>query len=249
MGQGETCPPPKFSFLFSVLRSNPQRIFSLHPANFNVYLADMITWQKPGRPVILASQSPRRREILVQMGIEFEAVTPAPIDESSFIDPANLEPSLRGLAAEKARSIAAQHPDALVLGADTVVIDNCKVLGKPSDRTEAKNMLRSLSGKPHRVITAVALLCTSAAFHRTALASTDVFFRSISDEEIDTYLDCGEYRDKAGAYAIQGRAMIFIDTINGCFYNVVGLPVAQTYKLFCDFIHSSGAVNKHAQSA
>jgi septum formation protein len=195
----------------------------------------MISWHQPGRPVLLASQSPRRKEILGQMGFTFEIAASAGINEAAFIDPQNLAGSLQELAAAKARTASGLHPQALVLGADTVVVKEHHVLGKPSSREEAHTMMTALSNARHTVMTAVALLCEACSFKRTALACTDVFFRALSNDEIEAYLDHGEYKDKAGAYAIQGRAMIFIDKINGCYYNVVGLPVAETIQLFKDY--------------
>jgi septum formation protein len=191
----------------------------------------MLTWQNPGRPLILASQSPRRKEILTNMGLKFTIVSPAAIDENAFIDRKDLRASLERLARAKAESVADAHPGALVLGADTVVVKDDHVLGKPANRTEAGTMLELLSGARHQVLTGVALVCRSESFIASVVACTDVFFRTITGEEIDAYLCHGEYRDKAGAYAIQGRAMIFIERIAGCYYNVVGLPVSETISL------------------
>jgi septum formation protein len=200
----------------------------------------MIHWQRIGRPVILASQSPRRKEILAQMGMVFETVAPVSIDESSFIDPGDLVSSLKSLAEKKARSVADVRSGALVLGADTVVVEGKNVLGKPVDRNDARDMLMRLSNKKHRVLTGIALVCTDRSFSTAAAACTDVFFRNITLDEVDAYLDLDEYRDKAGAYAIQGRAMAFVDRINGCFYNVVGLPVAETIAAFKHFAENQG---------
>jgi septum formation protein len=200
----------------------------------------MVSWQQPGRPIILASQSPRRKQILEQMGFAFTAVSPAIGDEASFIDPSDLAMSLRNLALAKAAAVADRNTGSLVLGADTVVVKDAMVLGKPVDANDAAAMLSALSGAKHRVMTGVALVCREQSFLTTAVASTDVFFREISVAEIDDYLLCGEYRDKAGAYAIQGRAMIFINGINGCYYNVVGLPVRETISLFKNHIASRG---------
>lgn len=203
----------------------------------------MHTWQQPGAPVILASQSPRRREILTQMGVTFTAISPGTIDEASFIDPADLGTSLERLARAKAESVAAVYPESLVIGADTMVVKDHHILGKPLDRTDAARMLTTLSGSEHQVLTGVALVCRAADFAASSVARTDVFFRSISGPEIDAYLSHGEYRDKAGAYAIQGKAMIFIDRIAGCYYNVVGLPVSHTIALFSTWL--SGREEQH----
>jgi septum formation protein len=101
-------------------------------------------------------------------------------------------------------------------------------------------MLVALAGSRHRVYTGVALTCKDGAFSTTAMACTDVFFRKVSIDEIEAYLECGEYRDKAGAYAIQGRAMTFVKKISGCYYNVVGLPVSETIGLFDKYVRSLG---------
>jgi septum formation protein len=198
----------------------------------------MISWLNPGRPVILASRSPRRKAILSQMGFTFTVRNPSPIDEAAYIDSADLNGSLKRLACAKAQSIACRRPGSLVLGADTVVVKGTTVLGKPRDRSEAFSMLRKLSDGRHRVLTAVALICVNASFSTAAVARTDVFFRCLTVDEMEAYLDLGEYRDKAGAYAIQGRAMAFIDAVKGCYYNVVGLPVSETIRAFGRFVLS-----------
>jgi septum formation protein len=197
----------------------------------------MNTWQNPGRPLILASQSPRRKEILGNMGLTFTTVSPAAIDETIYINAHDLRVSLETLAMAKAESVSVKNPGSLVLGADTVVIKDGRVLGKPVDRSEARAMLERLSGARHKVMTGVALLCDTDAFTASAAACTDVFFRSLTIREIDEYLDLDEYRDKAGAYAIQGRAMTFVEKIEGCYFNVVGLPIAETIGLFFRFLH------------
>ena len=112
-----------------------------------------------------------------------------------------------------------------------VVVKDDRVLGKPANRAEAGTMLEMLSGTRHQVLTGVALICRCESFIASVVACTDVFFRTITGEEIDEYLCHDEYRDKAGAYAIQGRAMIFVERIAGCYYNVVGLPVSETISL------------------
>ncbi len=188
------------------------------------------------RPFILASRSPRRRQILSQMGLTFDIEDPGVADEESYINADDLENSLRFLATAKAESIARRRPGALVLGADTVVVKGKNILGKAADKEEAARMLSMLSGTSHTVITAVALLCTEKEFSRSVAVKTSVFFRDLSQKEIQSYLAMDEYRDKAGAYAIQGRAMIFVDKIEGCYYNVVGLPVTATLNLIKQFV-------------
>ena len=191
----------------------------------------MLTWQNPGKPLILASQSPRRREILENMGLAFTVVPPAALEEDAFIDRADLCASLEKLARAKAESVADRHSEALVLGADTVVVKDSHVLGKPADSAEAGSMLKILSGSCHQVLTGVALVCHRESFIASVVACTDVFFRKISDAEIEEYLDYGEYCDKAGAYAIQGRAAQFVAEIHGSYSGVMGLPLFETAQL------------------
>jgi len=189
----------------------------------------------PSRQVILASGSPRRKELLEQMGFSFKVILGSDIDEASFISSDRLASSLEELALAKGRGVADTYPEALVLSADTIVVEDNHLLGKPDDRSDAARMLRSLSGNRHSVITAVALSCSGESFFRSTTACTYVYFRKLSDEEINRYLDSEEPYDKAGAYGIQGKAMLFVDKIEGCFYNVVGLPVSTTIDLFKAF--------------
>jgi len=170
------------------------------------------------------------------MGINFQSVDPEVADENSYIDPNDLDNSLCRLAIAKAESIAKKQPGALVLGADTVVVKSARVMGKPSSRDEAAEMLRLLSGTDHTVITAAALLCEEVNFCESAVSHTAVKFRNLSEDEINAYLSLPEYKDKAGSYAIQGRAMTFVDRIEGCYYNVVGLPVTATLSLLKQFV-------------
>jgi septum formation protein len=192
-------------------------------------------WRNPGVPVILASNSPRRCEILTTMGVVFSTQSPLVDDEASFLSVDNIEGSLRKLAEAKALSVASEQPDALVLGADTIVVYDTTIMGKPRDALDARSMLQLLSGKAHTVYTGVALCRKNTDFIKSTVTATTVFFRDISDEEISMYIESGECADKAGAYAIQGKAMVFIEKIEGCYYNVVGLPVVQTIALFNEY--------------
>lgn len=179
------------------------------------------------RRIILASASPRRRELLSQAGIPFE-VLPSDVPEHGRLesDPAEMA---RALAVEKACATAGLIEDGLVLGADTIVVIDSRVLGKPTDAEDARAMLRTLSGRTHQVITGVALVDRQSG-QTVALdvehATTDVTFLPWSDEDIDAYVATGEPMDKAGAYAIQGYASVLIEGIRGCYPNVVGLPLA-----------------------
>jgi septum formation protein len=171
--------------------------------------------------LILASSSPRRRELLTEAGIAF-TVHPADIDETHRPGESPIDFTQR-LAREKAEAIFAKHPEATVLGADTVVVCDEEILGKPSDETDAARMLKKLSGRDHQVITGVALVSLSGT--QTHVETTIVTMREISEEEIKKYIATGEPMDKAGAYAIQGAAAAFISKIEGDYSNVVGLPV------------------------
>ncbi len=166
------------------------------------------------------------------MGFTFDVIPPRVADERSFIDSTNLTSSVRNLARRKAESVAEHHTDALVLGTDTVVVVDTHVLGKPEDETEGRRMLERLSGRSHQVLSGIALVCRDAAFAAGDTVTTSVRFRAVPRSEIDDYLAHAEYRDKAGAYGIQDAAMVFVEAIEGCYYNVVGLPVTATIRLF-----------------
>lgn len=177
--------------------------------------------------LVLASASPRRRELLTQAGFAF-TVAPASINEDLRLGENPLAYVTR-LASEKAQSVYArldsQDDSTLVLGADTTVVaPNGEVLGKPADTADAARMLRLLSGATHQVITGVAVL--SALGVETAAEVTLVSVLTLSDEELAAYIATGEPMDKAGAYAIQGYAARWIPRIQGCYFNVVGLPLA-----------------------
>ena len=172
--------------------------------------------------VLLASASPRRKELLSLIFEEYQVI-PSKFDESTV--PPDLKPKDHVLYSSlmKAKDIAKNNPDALVIGADTIVVVDDQILGKPKDNADAARMLRSLSGKPHKVITGLALILGNV--ERSAFACTEVNFRKLSDQIISRYISTGEPMDKAGAYAIQGRGSVLIQSINGCYFNVVGLPI------------------------
>lgn len=183
--------------------------------------------------LILASSSPRRRELLSQAGFCF-SVDPADVDESVLPGERPEEYAAR-IALEKARRTAERHEAGIVLGADTIVVVDGDVLGKPSSPGEAKDMLSRISGRTHRVLTGVALVDAATGAYAAAVETTDVRIRELAAEEIEEYVDTGEPMDKAGAYGIQGRAAVFVEGINGCFFNVVGLPLARLDKMLRDF--------------
>lgn len=187
-------------------------------------------------PLILASASPRRSELLRNAGISFQ-VDPAHVPEQPRFGETPLDYAQR-LAYEKARAVLERNPRDVVLGADTVVVVDEQLLEKPADAEDARRMLRLLSGRSHQVITGVCLI--AEAFERTEAETTQVIFHPMSDEEIDGYVSSGEPRDKAGAYGIQGLASRWVSRVNGCYFNVVGLPASRVYRMLREYEGFSG---------
>lgn len=173
--------------------------------------------------LILASASPRRAALLRQAGFAFEAITPSITEELSFATPP--EEQVLDLARRKANSAAEKLRQGLILAADTVVFCRGRILGKPAGTKEAREMLEFLSGKVHRVLTAIVLLDAATGKSEEAFSVTRVWFKNLSEEDIDNYIKSGEPFDKAGAYGIQGPAARFVEKIEGCYTNVVGLPL------------------------
>lgn len=180
----------------------------------------------------LASGSPRRRELLTQLGLRFERLS-AEVEEQKRPDEA-AEAYVRRLAREKAQAgVAVAAQDLPVLGADTIVVLNNAVLEKPADENAAATMLAALSGQTHTVMTAVAFADSQSCLD--CLVVTDVTFRTLTSEDISTYIASGEPMDKAGAYGIQGLGGNFVRKINGSYHAVVGLPLVETAELFSNF--------------
>ena len=178
----------------------------------------------------LASKSPRRAEILQAVGWPFEIML-AGIDEARRPSEA-ADNYVKRLAREKAMAIMDRIDAGLVLGADTVVVVDGEILGQPKNEEDARRMLKLLSGKWHEVLTGVALIRAGEGFDSAVeYQRTRVKFAEISDEEINSYLATGEPMDKAGAYAIQGRAALFIEAIDGDYFNIVGLPIRLIYEM------------------
>jgi septum formation protein len=189
------------------------------------------------KPVILASGSPRRVELLKATGLRFE-VRPSTIDEEKIRFSCPRERAIKA-ALLKATAVATGLETGVVIGADTIVCLGEEIYGKPAGRHSAEQMLRSLSGRSHRVITGLAI---REAHRSTALldsVETQVEMRHISDEEIQWYLDSGEPFDKAGAYGIQGLAGRFVARVEGCYFNVVGLPLPRLVEMLSEFIDTS----------
>ena len=179
--------------------------------------------------LILASTSPRRKYLLEQAGLRFRVV-PSPFDESG-VPPDAPARYVRRLAEAKADAVAALHPGAWVIGADTIVAEGRRLLGKPASPEEAREMLARLSGKTHQVYTGFCI-CRQAGRQRFVDAvGTDVTFKTLSPPEIDWYIRSGEPFDKAGAYAIQGIGTFLVRRIKGSYSNVVGLPVCEVVEI------------------
>lgn len=176
-------------------------------------------------PLILASSSPRRKELLRLAGVRFKTI-PSRADER-FLEGESPEEHVIRLARAKAMDVAGRHRGRWVLAADTVVVINGEVLGKPRTRKEAEEMLRKLSQREHRVITGYCILKTSSPEKREGIVTSRVKFKALSSEEVQRYLDTGEPFDKAGGYAVQGRAAFMVKEVCGSYSNVVGLPLCE----------------------
>ena len=176
--------------------------------------------------LILASQSPRRRDLLTMLGLDFTIIT-ADIDET--MDPAlSVEDAVAEVCKRKAEAVAALYPHDTIISADTIVVVDGRVLGKPRDAAHAKEMLRLLSGRTHLVLTAFCLWQNGVA--DTHVEQTHLRFRTLSEEEIAAYVATGSPMDKAGAYGIQDQASVFVEALEGDYYNVMGLPVCALVK-------------------
>jgi len=178
-------------------------------------------------PLILASASPRRAELLRNAAIAF-TIEPAHVLERPLPDEKPMEYAQR-TARDKARAVHSRHPDSTALGADTVVVVDEHLLEKPAGQHDAARMLRLLSGRTHQVITGVCLV--APAFERTEAEISQVVFSPLSEDEIAFYVQTCEPMDKAGAYAIQGIASRWVERIEGCYFNVVGLPLPRVYRM------------------
>lgn len=190
----------------------------------------------------LASGSPRRQELLTQLGVSFERII-TDVEEQRLSGESAQQYVVR-LARDKARAgVALAQHDLPVLGADTIVIYNGSVLEKPKDEQHAAEMLRMLSGNQHQVMTAVALADRESLLD--CLVTTEVTFRALSEQDIAGYVACGEPMDKAGAYGIQGLGGCFVRKINGSYHAVVGLPLVETYELLSNFHALRDGRGKH----
>jgi septum formation protein len=179
------------------------------------------------KKLILASASPRRRDLLTQIGLEFETIPSTVEEKTDETEPVKLVAELALLKA----SDVASRVEGLVIGADTIVVDGKTVLGKPRSNEEAVHMLQRLSGRQHQVMTGVAIVDPESGKHWVDVEITQVNFRELNLQEIQHYVDSGEPMDKAGAYAIQQKGALFVKAIEGDYFNVVGLPLLKTVQL------------------
>ena len=176
---------------------------------------------------ILASASPRRSELLSQVGLEFRVEVADCDEETRESDPARM---VQELALRKAMAVAEKHPEEIVIGADTVVVYEDEIMGKPADEKEALDMLMYLSGRTHMVMTGVAIVCKNRGIERVFAELTQVSMYENDRDLLKRYIASGEPMDKAGSYGIQGRGAILVRSISGDYNNVVGLPVSALFR-------------------
>jgi len=180
---------------------------------------------KKPQGIVLASKSPRRRDLLTQAGLTV-TVIPSAVEEKS-LPPARPEDHVRIRAEAKAKEVAIRYPDCWVIGADTEVTINGRILGKPRHASDARNMLQTLSGKVHKVFTGYCICCMNNQQFFADTVSTNVQFKTLAEKEIAWYVRTREPYDKAGGYGIQGLGTVFVKRIEGSYTNVVGLPVCE----------------------
>ncbi len=184
---------------------------------------------RPAGALVLASASPRRLELLRQVGIEPDLVDPADIDETPQRDETPRRLVAR-LAIGKAQAVSARHPDAHVLAADTIVAVGRRILGKPEDEADARRMLTLLSGRPHKVLTGVAVIAPDGSA-ASRLVESRITFKRITDRELDAFIAGGDWTDASGGYKIHRLAGAFVTDISGSYTSVVGLPLYETLNL------------------
>ena len=181
----------------------------------------------PNRKIILASKSPRRKELLEQIGLRFEVrESEYQEDMKAKDDPYKL---VKFLALQKTKDVARHYDNAIIIGADTFIIYKNNFIGKPKNKAEAKNILKNFSGNEHSVITGFAIIDTKNNITVNNFGQAKVKFKKLSDQEIKDYIATEEPLDKAGGYAIQGKAGGFIESINGDYYSIIGLPLNKVY--------------------
>ncbi len=188
-------------------------------------------YMKPS--IILASSSPRRRDLLRQIGVDFD-IFPADVNESILAGESPEDYAVR-VSLDKVRVVAKKVGEGIIIAADTIVVFKDIVLGKPVDSEDAKRMLEMLSGKMHRVITGLAVMNAATGVVICRASTTSVWFRNLDEDEVKKYVLSGEPLDKAGAYGIQGKGALLVARIEGCYNNVVGLPLALLDEVLREF--------------
>ena len=189
------------------------------------------------KPIILASKSPRRKYLLNQIGIEFSVIPSSVIENLNY--PLPPEAFTEHWAREKAKYVAERHPDSIIIGADTIVTINGDILGKPKNKSQSISMLKSLSGKTHEVITGVAFHSISFSIDETFNERTFVSFKTLSNSDIYYYIDRYKPYDKAGSYGIQDWFAVNISKIEGCYFNVMGLPLSSFFSHYRSIVNSN----------
>lgn len=188
--------------------------------------------------IVLASGSPRRKQLLEQIDLEF-LVIPSQVHEDFDLD-LSPEKFVEHYAKEKAKDIAKAHPDKWIIGADTIVVFNAEILGKPKDRDDSFRMLKMLSGNTHQVFTGVSIQQSKMQVSDTFHEYTNVTFNTLDDMVISYYIDTYKPFDKAGSYGIQDWFSVCVNHIDGCFYNVMGFPLSMFYSRFLALLKSNG---------
>jgi septum formation protein len=188
--------------------------------------------------IVLASGSPRRKQLLEQIDLEF-LVIPSQVHEDFDLD-LSPEKFVEHYAKEKAKDIAKAHPDKWIIGADTIVVFNAEILGKPKDREDSFRMLKMLSGNTHQVFTGVSIQQSKMQVSDTFHEYTNVTFNTLDDMVISYYIDTYKPFDKAGSYGIQDWFSVCVNHIDGCFYNVMGFPLSMFYSRFSALLKSNG---------
>jgi len=184
------------------------------------------------RTVILASGSPRRKELLSQIGIDFRVEVDSLDDEEIYFENTPLREALINLSRAKGHSVAKRNSSSIVISGDTIVVANGELFGKPKDRNDARRMIETFAGNTHSVFTCVSFECVDLELHIHTIDETKVTFRELDSWEIESYLNSAHYSDKAGAYGIQDEALTFVESISGCYSNVVGFPISSVIALF-----------------
>ncbi|WP_300276803.1 Maf family protein [Peptacetobacter sp.] len=180
--------------------------------------------------IILASGSPRRKEILENMNLKFDIIKSS--IEETIIENENPKDLVKRLSYEKAFDVAKKNKGSIVIGSDTIVVLENQILGKPNDKKEAFEMLKNMSGKEHSVITGISMIYLDENKEIKDFCVSKVKFKELSDKDINAYIETGEYKDKAGAYGIQGIGSILVEYIKGDYFNIVGFPISYASEIF-----------------